>query len=53
MFCAKTRETVREEIVVGEMRQTRVQETGLSQGQRSVLRGTTVLEQVFLPAELY
>ena len=38
MFCAKSREIVCEEIVVGEMPQKSVQETSLSQGQRSILR---------------
>jgi len=42
MFCAKARETVREAFVVGEVPQTRVQETSLSQGQCPLLRNNNI-----------
>jgi hypothetical protein len=38
MFCAETREVVRETVVVGEVPQTSVQEASLPQGQHPLLR---------------
>jgi hypothetical protein len=41
MFCVKTRETVCEEIVVGEVPEAQVQKTGVSKRQHSLLSNSS------------